>query len=114
METYNFELNMESRDYFSLVQYAERMDCTVEGLLETFIADLVGSKRSQGKEESLRATAWYNQTRFTKDVSRVLEKTPVKIVRFTDGTMCAAHGTKTEVKEEVKRRFPDKEIEMIT
>lgn len=38
---------------------------------------------------------------------------PVKIVRFTDKTMNAAGGTLEEIERDMKRDFPEKEIEDI-
>ena len=37
----------------------------------------------------------------------------VKIVRFKDGDMLCAGGTEEEVREQMKERFPEKEIAVI-
>lgn len=41
-------------------------------------------------------------------------KEPVKIVRFTNGDMLSVGGTLEEIEEEMKERFPDREITDIT
>lgn len=110
-EEYSFRVELMSRDYYTLVQCAERMDATPEELIQAFINDLVG--KSKNKESVHRADAWYRQVQFTKSLERSLQKAPTKIVRFTDGTMCAAHGSVEEIRKEVERRFPEKEIEKI-
>ena len=39
---------------------------------------------------------------------------PIKTVRFTDRSLHAASGTLEEIEREMKKEFPDKEIEEIT
>lgn len=111
MEQYDFCLEIDSGVYFSLAQYAERMDATPEELIQAFVNDLAG--KGKNKEAVTRANKWYQQIQFTRSLERSLGKAPCKIARFTDGTMCAAHGSLEEIKREMERKFPEKQLEKI-
>lgn len=41
------------------------------------------------------------------------KENPLKIVRFTDGSVACYQGTENEVKEKAKIQFPDKAIAVI-
>lgn len=91
----------------ALVEYAEQMNTTADMLLTKFAENLTGSGRKGGVQ---KANAWYEQAEFENSLDKALQRCPVKVVRFTDGTSCAAHGTREEVEKEMKKRSPTKKI----
>lgn len=114
IEEYHLKVQIATSDWDMLIQYAKRANCTAETLVQAFINDLVRGKAHIDNETVKRANKWYEDAQFKLTLEPQLDKMPIKTVRFKDGEMCAADGTKEEIKEQMRLKFPDKEIEAIT
>ncbi len=56
-----FNLNLSDADYRRIAEKAACAELSVEGLLESFIGDLVSGTYSNGSDERMKAQEWYER-----------------------------------------------------
>lgn len=112
-EEYQFTLYLTPKDAEMFRQYAERIKCTDAALLQIFINDLVKGEFHTNDEVSKKANKWYEDMDYWRILQSQVERMPVKKVRFKDGGSTTAHGTKFEIREQMEKRFPGREIAVI-
>lgn len=67
-----YKLHLADDELEKLAALAGEYNLTVPELLESFIADLVSSNRSNGSDEREQAQEWYNRCRYNYDTSKSL------------------------------------------
>lgn len=114
IEEYHLRVCLASKDYEMLRQYASRMRCTEEALIQIFINDLVKGRFCESKDMAILANRWYEDAAFMRVLETQLARMPAKIVRFEDGGYLSASGTKEQIESQMAIRFPGRKIEAIT
>ena len=112
-EEYQFTLWLTPKDAEMFKQYAERIKCTEGALLQIFINDLVKGQFCTNGEVAKKANKWYEDMDYWRILQLQVDRMPAKTVRFADKGVITTHGTKSEIREQMERRFPGREIAVI-
>ena len=112
-EEYDFTICLTPKDADMLRQYAQRIGYSEAALIQRFINDLVKGKFCTNDEVAQKANKWYEGMNYWRVLNLQIDRKPVKIVRFTDGGKLATHGTIFEIREQMEKRFPGRDIKYI-
>ena len=113
VEECQFKIYLTEKDAETLRQYAHRINHTEAALIQRFINDLVKGEFCLNNEVAEKANKWYEAVDYWRILLCQVERMPVKKIRFADGGSTVAHGTISEIKEQMKKLYPGREIAVI-